>query len=343
MDARQQDGSAVPVSLTVIVVNWNTRDLLARCLESLAPTVQGPLSSPAGLPRTPHLGRETVEVIVVDNASSDGSPEMVRSCFPWVQLIENEDNLGFAAANNQAIRHSCAFPERGVRSKYVVLLNSDTEVRPGALEILLAFMEAHPDAGAAGARLLNTDGSLQPSCHPMLTPGREFWRLLFLDRLWPRATYPMHRWDAEAPRRVEVIKGACLLLRRQALDQVGLLDEEYFMYTEEVDLCYRLAQAGWALWWVPRAEVIHHDGQSSRQMAERMYVQLYRSKIQFYHKVGGQSRATRFRLLLQVAYWPRFLVARVGAFFSPSLVGRARTYRHLLAELSGRKDGRAEE
>lgn len=333
----------MPVSLTVIVVNWNTRALLARCLESLPPTVQDPISSPAGLPQTSDMARKTVEVIVVDNASSDGSAHMVRERFPWVHLIENEENVGFAVANNQAIRQSGAFPERGAGSKYILLLNADTEVRPGALETMLAFMEAHPCAGAAGARLLNTDGSLQPSCHPMLTPGREFWRLLFLDRLWPRATYPMYRWNAETPRRVEVIKGACLLLRRQALDDVGLLDIRYFMYTEEVDLCYRLTQAGWALWWVPRAEVVHHDGQSSRQMASRMYVQLYRSKMQFYHKYGGRRRATQFKLFLKLAYWPRFIVAHMGAFFSPSLFGHASTYRQLLAELSRMRDGRAEE
>ena len=143
------------------------------------------------------------------------------------------ENVGFARANNQGLALATG--------RYVLLLNPDTEVHAGALEALVAFMDAHPRAGACGARLLNADGSLQPACHPMLTPGREFWRLLFLERLWPRATYPLGRWDTVTPRRVEVIKGACLLLRRAALDQVGVLDDSYFMYTEEVDLCYRLA------------------------------------------------------------------------------------------------------
>jgi GT2 family glycosyltransferase len=143
----------------------------------------------------------------------------------------------------------------------------------------------------------------------------------------------MQRWDVNTPRQVEVIKGACLLLRREALDQVGLLDEGYFMYTEEVDLCYRLAQAGWELWWLPQAEVVHHEAQSTRQAAERMYVQLYRSKVQFYRKFGGERRAERFKRLVRLAYWPRLVVAALGAPFSPSLAAQARTYRRLLAEL----------
>ncbi len=126
----------------------------------------------------------------------------------------------------------------------------------------------------------------------MLTPGREFWHLMFLDNIWPRAAYPMEDWDVQTPRRVEVIKGACFLVRREALDKVGLLDERYHMYTEEVDLCYRLSEEGWQLWYVPAAVVTHFGGASSNQNAIEMYLELYRSKIQFYRKFGGaESRA----------------------------------------------------
>ena len=215
----------------------------------------------------------------------------------------------------------------------MVLLNSDTEVYAGALETMVQFMEGHPQAGGCGPLLLNADGSFQVSCHPMLTPGREFWRLLFLERLWHRATYAQERWDRETLRPVEVIKGACFLLRRAALEQVGLLDEGYFMYTEEMDLCYRLAQAGWQLWWVPQAVVKHYGEASTKQMAEAMYVQLYRSKVQFYRKFGGPRRADRFKRLLRLAYGPRLVVAALGALFSQNLAARARTYRRLLAEL----------
>lgn len=255
-----------------------------------------------------------VDVVVVDNSSTDGSVSMVDEKFPGVRIIRNEENVGFARANNQALAEA--------RGDLVVLLNSDTEVRKGALATLAGFMADRPQAGAVGPKLLNGDGSLQPSCHPMLTPGREFWRLSFLDQVVPRATYRMQGWRTDEPRQVEVIKGACLMVRLAALDEIGTLDEGYFMYTEEVDLCYRLAQAGWELWWEPRAEVVHYGEASTRQAAERMYVQLYRSKVQFYRKFGGERRAMRFKQLVRIAYWPRVVL-------SP----RNRIYRRLLAEL----------
>jgi N-acetylglucosaminyl-diphospho-decaprenol L-rhamnosyltransferase len=299
----------VRVELSVVIVSWNVRELLGRCLASIE----------AHSPGVPY------EVWVVDNASADGSGAMVRARFPGVRLIENGENVGFAAANNQAIR------EAGGR--YLVLLNPDTEVRAGALRALVEFLEDHPRAGAAGARLLNGDGSLQASCHPMLTPGRELWRLLFLERIWRRATYRMERWDVRAPRRVEAIKGACLALRRAALDEVGLLDEGYFMYSEEVDLCYRLAQAGWELWWVPQAEVVHHEAGSTRQAAEAMYVQLYRSKVEFYRKTRGEASARRFKGAVRLAYGPRLVATAVAAAACPGLTPRARVYERLLREL----------
>jgi hypothetical protein len=313
-----------------VIVNWNTREYLAQCLES----VLASRSSGQGLRFVAHQGSALpgtsegsllIEVFVVDNASTDGSVEMTEARFPWVRLIENSENAGFARANNQAIGEC--------QGRHVLLLNSDTVVHETALHALVAFMDAHPKAGAAGARLLNGDGSLQLSCQPMLTPGREFWSLSFLEQLAPRATYPQDQWDIHTPRRVDVIKGACLLLRRATLDQVGVLDDRYFMYTEEVDLCFRLDQAGWELWYVPEAEVTHFGEASSRQMAEAMYLQLYRSKIQFYRKFGGEQQADRFKTLVRTAYWPRWIVAAAGARLSPAWNSRASTYRRLLTEL----------
>ncbi len=302
-------------ALSIIIVNWNTRELLAGCLESLERS------------NVRTLERLNVETFVVDNASTDGSADMVRERFPWARLIENCENVGFARANNQALRQATG--------RYVLLLNSDTAVQPGALETLVRFMDGNARAGACGARLLNSDGSLQPACHPMLTPGREFWRLSFLDRVWPHASYPVHRWDTATPRRVEVIKGACLLLRREALEQVGALDEAYFMYTEEVDLCYRLAQAGWEVWYVPAAVVTHHGEGSSRQAQEAMYLQLYRSKMRFFRKVGGQGGARRAKALFALAYAPRWVAAAAGSPFSAGLRRQARVFGRLLAELPG--------
>lgn len=299
--------------LSVVIVNWNTRDMLAQCLQSILTD------------REQQARQPSIEVFVVDNASSDGSVQMIKERFPWVRLIENVENLGFAQANNQAIGLA--------RGRYILLLNSDTEVHAGALTALIDFMEKTPAAGGAGAYLLNADGTLQPACHPMLTPWREFLRLIFLDRFLHVAVYSPGWWQTEEPRRTEVIKGACLMLRRMALDQVGLLDGSYFMYTEEVDLCYRLTQAGWQLWWVPAAKVTHFGEASSRQVARTMYVQLYRSKIQFYRKYGGDRRADLFKRLLRVAYWPRFAAATLFAPLSPSLNTKACIYRDLLSQL----------
>lgn len=305
-------GGDAAMQLSIVIVNWNTGDLLRQCLHTIADTTK--TWPPA-----------TVETFVVDNASQDDSVARARIEHPWAQIVENKKNVGFAGGNNQA------FPL--CSGRYVLLLNPDTKLMPGALEVLVAFMDTHLDAGACGPLLLNADGSLQPSCQPMLTPGREFWRLTFLDRLWPRATYPQHRWDRERPHRVEVIKGACLLLRHQALKQVGLFDERYFMYTEEIDLCYRLMQAGWKLYWVPKAQVIHYGEASSKQAAEAMYLQLYRSKAQFYRKFGGNRRATLFKTLLALAYVPRWAIAFLGQCVNPVLRVRAKTFWRFLAAL----------
>jgi hypothetical protein len=311
--------------LSVVIVNWNTCDMLAQCLQSITVDRGSQFAAPLqDIVRQP--GRQpSIEVFVVDNASSDGSVQMVKERFPWVRVIENAENLGFAQANNQAIGLA--------QGRYILLLNSDTVVHSGAFATLIAFMEQTPEAGAAGAHLLNGDGTLQPACQPMLTPWREFLRLLFLDRIFHVATYGAGWWDTEEPRQTEVIKGACLMLRRTALDQTGLLDGSYFMYTEEVDLCFRLTQAGWQIWWVPAAKVTHFGEASSRQVAQSMYIQLYRSKIQFYRKYGGERRADLFKRLLHVAYLPRLVAATMLAPLSPSMGAKARIYRDLLAQL----------
>jgi len=295
--------------LSIIIVNWNAADLLRQCLQSLRESDD-------------HLEKE---IIVIDNASTDGSVEMVRREFPEVRLICNPENMGFAPANNQGIEIS--------QGQYVLLLNSDARILPGALDALVGFLAAHPAVGAVGPALVNPDGSFQVSCHPILTPWREFWRLLFLDHLVPLARYPFRRWGYEDPREVDVIKGACLLLRRQALKQVGLLDEGYFMYSEEMDLCYRLARAGWRIYWVPEARVVHLGGGSSCLMAEEMYVELYRSKIHFQRKFGGARRAWLMKGLLGFAYVPRLLLSLVGGLFSARMKIRARVYARLLCML----------
>lgn len=310
------------MDLSILIVNWNTRAYTTQCLQTLADTADHVNVDPGVL----SYGSYSAEVIVADNASADDSVSAIHQQFPWVRLIENDQNVGFARGNNQAFAASSG--------RYVLLLNSDTAVKPGALHTLLHFMEDHPRCGGCGARLLNADGSLQPSCQPMLTPWREFWRLTFLDQVWRRSTYDMSHWDISQPHPVETIKGACLLARRAALDSpTSLLDDRYFMYTEEVDLCFRLMRGGWELYWVPQASVVHFGEASSNQAYTKMYVQLYRSKVQFYRKFGGDLRADRFKQLVAAAYWPRFIAAKMIIPFKPSLTRRAETFRLLLDEL----------
>jgi len=301
------------MDLSIIIVNWNTRDLLAQCLQSVYA----------------HPPEGEFEVWVVDNASTDGSAEMVRERFPQARLIRNAENVGFARANNQAIRQSSG--------RYVLLLNPDTEVKPGALETLVQFMDAHPEAGAAGARLLNPDGTLQSSCHPFPTLGREFWRLFHLDALRLCACYEMARWDPETLRPVDVVQGACVILRRKALDQVGLLDEDYFIYTEEVDLCYRLRQGGWRIYWAPQATVVHYGGQSTRQMPAEMFLRLYESKLLYFRKHHSRQAARAYKLILLAAATARLLLSPLAWLERPPQrqqhLALARCYRRLVRTL----------
>ena len=274
--------------VSILIVSWNTRDLLARCLATVSAEAR-------------RLGPGLVETCVVDNASSDGSAWMVREGFPGVRLLDNRVNVGFARATNQAIRDSTG--------RYLLLLNPDTEVAPGALEALVRFMDEHPRAGAAGARLFNPDGTLQPSCHPAPALSRELWRLFHLDALWPYACYPMATWDLHTPRQVDVVQGACLMVRRSALNDVGLLDEDYFIYSEEVDLCRRLRRRGWQVYWVPQAAVLHYGGRSTRQHARAMFVRLYQGKVLYFRKHHGRRAAQLYKAILLFAAAARLFLS----------------------------------
>ncbi len=274
--------------VSIVIVSWNTRELLRKCLNTVRQEAAA-------------LGPGRVETIVVDNASSDESAVMVRRGFPEVSLVEHRRNAGFAAANNLGIARA--------GGRYILLLNPDTELRSGSLAALVDFMEVTPRAGAAGARLVNADGSAQISAYPMPTLGRELWRLMHLDAIRNVAVYPLERWDQRRAHPVEVAQGACLMIRMAALEEVGTLDENYFMYTEEVDLCYRLKRAGWGVFWVPGARVLHHGGQSTRQVSAEMFLRLYESKIRFFRKHHGESGALAYKAVLILASVPRVLLA----------------------------------
>jgi GT2 family glycosyltransferase len=262
------------MKLSIVIVNWNTEALLRDCLASV-------FTYPPDC---------AFDVWVVDNASSDDSVAMVKRCFPQVHLIESDKNLGFAQGNNLAVNQ--------IHSELVLLLNSDTVVKSESLTTLVEFMDAWPEAGAAGSMLLNPDESLQPSCHPSPKLGREIWRLLYLDLLYPIGRYHMHKWDQTEPREVDVVQGAAMILRQHILDKIGLLDGDYFMYSEEVDLCYRLQKAGWRLYWVPQSKVIHYGGQSTKQIAEEMFLQLYKGKLMYFRKHYGRNAGWQYKLIL---------------------------------------------
>jgi GT2 family glycosyltransferase len=241
------------------------------------------------------------EVLLVDNASTDDTVQQVQAQFSQVRLLTNSQNIGFARANNQAIRQC--------KGEYILLLNPDTEVMENSLERLVRFLDAHRQAGAAGSRLLNPDGTLQTSCYPMPTLFREFWRMFHLDVLRPIGIYNMATWDTETTRQVDVIQGASLLVRRKAFDRIGVLDETYFIYTEEVDLCYRLQKDGWQLHWVPQSKVIHYGGQSTKQIAENMFLRLYESKVLFMRKHYGWWGSSVYKMILFAATVARLIVS----------------------------------
>lgn len=305
---RSTGDSPLPV-VSIVIVSWNTRELLAACLRSVrdaAAEVDGCL-----------------EVVVVDNASHDGSAEMVHAQFPEVDLVRNATNVGFAAANNQAIRRT--------RGGYVLLLNPDTEGRSGFLGALVGFLDGHPDAGAAGPRVKGGRGEHQVSCYPLPTLWRELWRLLHLDRFSPRGSYPASLFEATTPQRVESILGACLLIRRDALEATGLLDEQFFIYTEEIDLCRRLQDHGWHLYWVPQSVIVHYGGASTTQVGRPMFVELYRSKVQYFRKHFGRRGAIGYKAVLVATALPRVVVASVAIAVRPA--DRAK-WRALLTDYS---------
>jgi GT2 family glycosyltransferase len=228
---------------------------------------------------------------------------------------------------------------RSCDGRYILLLNSDTIVRPAAVDTLVEFMDAHPDTGASGARLLNPDGSLQYSCSPEPSLVGEFKRLFHLPGVRPDGYYPMQEWDLSLARQVDVILGACLMLRRQTLDQVGLLDEDYFMYSEEVDLCHRIKAAGWGLYWVPEAQVVHLGGQSTRQVSEAMFLRLYQAKLIYFRKQHGRWQAFLYKLIIMAAACFRLLLTPLAWLQNPpkrqAILSLAGNYQRLLLHLPG--------
>jgi GT2 family glycosyltransferase len=252
------------VDVSVCIVNWNTREHLNECLRSLRQEVGG----------------VEIEVVVVDNASGDGSAEMVRDKHPWVKLLAQEENTGYAAGNNIALQ------ETGGR--YKLLLNADIVVRPGSVEYLVDFLDRHEKAGAVAPRLRHKDGSIQRTCRSFPDPEVVLYEALGLSRLFARSRrfgkYRMSWWDYDDERMVEQPMASALMLRAETLTEVGLFDESFSIFCNDVDLCRRLWDEGWEVWFTPEAEMVHEGGASTRQVRREMIVESHRSMMRYYEK-----------------------------------------------------------
>lgn len=252
--------------VSIIIVNYNSKEYLDKCLGSVVKA----------------KGNNRYELIVVDNASNDGSAELVRDKYPDVKLISNSDNLGFIKANNQGMRASSG--------KMVMCLNNDTIIKDDAIGKLVQFLMAHGDAGAVGPKLLNIDGTIQMQCRRGFpTPINSLYYFLGLSKLFTKSkrfgSYLLTYLDDKATVEVDSLCGAAMLVKREVLDKVGLMDESYFMYGDDIDWCYRIKKAGWKIFYLPEAEIVHYGGRGgSSKMSYRNIFEFYRSMAVFHKK-----------------------------------------------------------
>jgi N-acetylglucosaminyl-diphospho-decaprenol L-rhamnosyltransferase len=305
------------LDLVIVIVNYNVCALLQRCLESLL-AAQGDLR---------------LALCVVDNSSSDGSVEMVRGRYPWVKLISNRDNVGYPAANNQglaALGVTAKTPAQ--QARYALLLNPDTELPAGALAELVTYMDTHPDVGIVGPKLVLPDGRLDPACRRAFpTPAVSFYRMAGLSRLFPRSRrfgrYNMTFLDENQTAEVDSVVGAFMLVRTAALEGVGLMDDRFWMYGEDLDWAKRIKDAGWRVVYHPAVTVLHVKRASSRQNP-RAQLEFYRAMLIFYYKHYHQQTSflLHWLVLLAVlvkggrALWPD-IVAGPAILQKPGLPG----------------------
>jgi N-acetylglucosaminyl-diphospho-decaprenol L-rhamnosyltransferase len=258
--------------VSALIVSYNTRDLLLEAVGSLA-------------------DKPDTEIVVVDNASSDNSADAVAAQFPAVKVVRSNTNLGFAAGVNRGAEHASG--------EFLLLLNSDAALRPGALGLLVHLLDTHPMAAAVGAALAFPDGSPQPSAFKFPGLAQVFLDLFPVGRL--AGSRLNGRYHAAAcPIQVDHPLGACVLVRRTAWDDVGPLDDGYFMYVEEVDWCRRARQRGWEIWHQPKAVAIHHGAQSTSQQRDIMFVHLWRSRLRYFDRFHGRTENRLVRWLVRL-------------------------------------------
>ncbi len=280
--------------LSFIMVNWNTKGLILEALRSIVNTVHG----------------YEYEIFVVDNGSEDGSAEAIRKSFPQVHLILNDRNLGFARAVNQALVQAAG--------SYIVLLNSDARLMERAVQILVAFMEKDTDVGIAGGQLMNEDGSRQNSIAPFPSLATELLNKRLLRILSPHR-YPGKERDYPFPIDVDSLVGACIIVRRQALEEVGALDEGYFFFMEETDWCFRMREKGWRVCFVPEARIVHLQGASASIAQAEAKIEYYRSRYRLFTKWRGRAKTA----LLKVG----LIVRLLGEVMANSLLLWKKRYR----------------
>jgi len=275
------------IDLSILIVNWNTRGFLLRCLRSIFETRE----------------EDSWEVIVVDNGSRDGSGEEAKRRFPVIRLIENEKNLGFAKAMNQGLQQSSG--------RYALLLNPDTQVKEGAIERLLSFMAAHPEVGISGGHLLNRDGSKQNSIANFPSLATELLNKSLLRWMFPKR-FPGKGRNYSEPIEVDSVIGACMIVRRETMEQVGPLDEDYFLFLEETDWCYRMKKAGWKVYHLPQAEIYHDQGKSVEREKKKAKVEYYRSRYLFFRKNRGKLQCLLLAMGIVLKLGVQLLTIGIG-------------------------------
>lgn len=285
------------VKLAVIIVNYNVKYFLKQCLESVYNSI--------------HL--ENIQVYVVDNDSKDGSVEMVAESFPEVKLIENKNNVGFSTANNQAIKET--------KAEYVVLLNPDTLVQSDSFMKVIDFMDQHPDAGGLGVKMIDGNGKFLPeSKRGLPTPQVAFYKIFGFSKLFPKSKkfgqYHLGYLDKDQTHSIDVLSGAFMVMRKETLDKVGLLDEDFFMYGEDIDLSYRITQGGYKNYYYPETTIIHYKGESTKKSSVNYVYVFYKAMAIFAKKHFETNKATLFSRLIKIAIFFSASLAIIKRFFA---------------------------
>jgi GT2 family glycosyltransferase len=282
--------------VSALIVSYNVRDHVLLAIESFLASSEVP-----------------VEVVVVDNASTDGSADAVAERFPAVKLVRLDRNVGFGRANNVGLQES--------RGRFLLLLNPDVTVEPGCVERLADTMLVRPDVGAVSPRVKRPDGSLDLAARRSFpTPATALYRFLGLSRLFPKSSrfnrYNMGHVPEDSAHEIDAGTAACLLVRRAAIERVGFFDPDYFMYGEDLDLCFRLKTAGWKVYYLPSAEAVHVKGAATRQQTRRMLYEFHKAMWTFHHKHYAESLPAFANGLVWLATWARWAVLTVKAGFS---------------------------